>query len=89
MELKISDGRAELDVMDAGQGIPETERERVFDAFHKLRADAKGTGLGLALVRQIAQLHGGNVVIVPRPEAVSCFRVTLPLAGASRPPPSS
>jgi signal transduction histidine kinase len=82
MELKISDSRAVLDVMDSGQGIPAEERERVFDPFYKRQPAGQGTGLGLALVRQIAQLHGGDVAVVPRPDAVSCFRVTLPLAGA-------
>jgi signal transduction histidine kinase len=82
MDLQVSAGRAVLDVMDAGPGIPEGERERVFDPFYKLQSNAKGTGLGLALVRQIATLHGGTAAIVPRPDAASCFRVTLPLAAA-------
>jgi signal transduction histidine kinase len=64
--------------MDAGDGIPEVERERVFTPFHRLRGDSKGAGLGLALVRQIARLHGGDAVLAPRPDAAVCFRVTLP-----------
>jgi signal transduction histidine kinase len=67
-----------LDVIDAGPGIPEAERERVFTPFHRLNADSAGTGLGLSLVRQIARLHGGDAMVAPRPSRPSCFRVTLP-----------
>lgn len=71
--------RALLEVFDCGEGVPQAERERVFMPFHRLRPDAKGAGLGLSLVRQIARLHGGDAVVAPRPEEGSCFRVTLPL----------
>jgi signal transduction histidine kinase len=66
-----------LDVADGGAGVPASERERVFTAFHRLGQDGKGAGLGLSLVRQIARLHGGNAVVVPRDQ--SCFRVSLPV----------
>jgi signal transduction histidine kinase len=49
--------------MDAGTGVPEAERERVFHPFHRLGTDT--AGLGLALVRQIARLHGGEAVVAP------------------------
>ena len=78
MELRPENGIAVLD-HGAGEGIPEAERERVFLPFHRLGADAKGAGLGLALVRQIARLHGGDAVVAPRADAPSCFRVTLPI----------
>jgi signal transduction histidine kinase len=76
--LRRVNGKAQLDIMDAGEGIPEAERERVFTPFHRLRPDGAGTGLGLALVRQIARLHGGDAALVPHPESPVCFRVTLP-----------
>lgn len=69
---------AVIEVRDAGDGIPPAERERVFSPFQRLGSDSSGAGLGLALVRQIARLHGGDAVIAPRPDAPSCFRVTLP-----------
>jgi len=78
VEVRPEHGLAVLSVMDAGQGIPEAERERVFLPFHRLGADSKGAGLGLALVRQIARLHGGDAVVAPRGGAPSCFRITLP-----------
>ncbi len=70
---------AVLEVTDGGAGIPEAERERVFSPFHRLQRDTQGAGLGLALVRQIARLHGGDAVVAPRGDHASCFRVTLPL----------
>ena len=70
---------AVLEVTDAGAGIPEAERERVFSPFHRLARDAPGAGLGLALVRQIARLHRGDAVVAPRPNHPSCLRVTIPL----------
>jgi signal transduction histidine kinase len=78
---------AVLEVMDAGAGVPEVERERVFEPFHRLGTDAAGAGLGLALVRQIARLHGGDAVVAPRTDAPSCFRVTLPGRGQVAPSP--
>lgn len=71
-----------LDVIDAGPGIPEAERERVFTPFHRLNDNSAGTGLGLSLVRQIARLHGGDAMVAPRPSRPSCFRVTLPAKAA-------
>jgi signal transduction histidine kinase len=80
VELAVSGGVAIVDVIDAGEGVPQAERERVFAPFHRLGADATGAGLGLALVRQIARLHGGDAVVAPRPDAPATFRVTLPIA---------
>lgn len=68
-----------LDVADSGKGVPASERERVFTPFHRLGEEATGAGLGLALVRQIARLHGGDAVVMPRDQ--TCFRVSLPAAG--------
>jgi signal transduction histidine kinase len=72
----------QLDVCDGGPGIPETERERIFEPFYRIagaREAAGGVGLGLSLVRQIARHHGGDVQCMPT-EAGSCLRVTLPRA---------
>ena len=70
--------RALLRVCDRGAVIPKEARERLFSAFYRIPGTygAKGTGLGLALVRQIARRHGGEVTY--NPERGSCFEVTLP-----------
>lgn len=77
-------------VEDSGEGVPETERERIFEPFYrgaKTRGEEMtGTGLGLAIVREIARVHGGEVsVSAARPFANSagggaCFQVSLPAA---------
>ncbi len=79
VELRRYGAQASLSVIDAGEGIPPSEREQVFLPFHRLRGDRKGAGLGLALVRQIARLHGGDAIATARPDARSCFLVKLPL----------
>jgi len=72
---------ATLTVWDSGPGIPAEEFERVFEPFYRRRGtrDNLGTGLGLALVRQIAQRHNGAAHCAALPDGRSCFVVTLPL----------
>jgi signal transduction histidine kinase len=72
--------QAVIEVADAGAGIPASERDHVFTPFRRLGRDSSGAGLGLALVRQIARLHGGEATVAPRPQQASCFRVSLPVA---------
>ena len=68
-------------VSDGGDGIPESDWVRVFRPFYRVsgKQNAKGFGLGLPLVRQIAEAHGGSVAILPRAEGRSSIRVTLPV----------
>ncbi|MBQ0957551.1 HAMP domain-containing histidine kinase [Ideonella sp. 4Y11] len=68
-------------VCDRGPGVPQDQRERIFEPFYRLPGHAEregGVGLGLALVRQIAQAHGGAVRCEPREGGGSCFVITLP-----------
>jgi signal transduction histidine kinase len=52
-------------VKDQGPGIPEAEREIVFEPFHRVRGGPPGTGLGLTIVREIATRHGGRAFVAP------------------------
>jgi signal transduction histidine kinase len=78
---RATSGKAELSVEDRGSGIPEDEREKIFEPFYRSKhagAAGRGFGLGLALVRQIAHAHGGDVRYTTLPEGGSRFTVTLP-----------
>jgi len=81
-----------FEVEDNGPGIPQDQRGLIFDRFHQvdssLTRKEEGTGLGLALARELARLHGGDVVVESEVGRGSVFRVTLPresdLAGDRR-----
>jgi signal transduction histidine kinase len=71
----------EVRVCDRGPGVPEAWRERIFEPFFRMPGHAEhagGVGLGLSLVRQIAQRHGGRVRCEPREGGGSCFVLELP-----------
>jgi signal transduction histidine kinase len=73
----------ELRVLDRGPGVPEPMRERIFEAFFRLPGHAEqagGVGLGLSLVRQIAERHGGSVRCEARPGGGSVFVLSFPAA---------
>ncbi len=78
--LTRQDGRVRIEVADDGIGIPEGQLERVFGLFARASGAGAyaGTGLGLALSRQIVERHGGEMGVVSTPGAGSVFSVTLP-----------
>lgn len=73
-------GAVTITVEDEGPGIPEEERRRVLERFERLRRDDElpGTGLGLAVVREIVEGHGGSVEIGSTPEGGASVRLELP-----------
>ena len=84
VEIGTQGGRARLVVADHGDGIPAGEENRIFEPFYRPsgRSEAAGGwGLGLSLVRQIAELHGGSVRYEAAPEGGASFVVEMPTAG--------
>lgn len=83
VRLLSTANQVEVQVCDRGPGVPEASRERIFEAFYRLPGHAEqagGVGLGLSLVRQIAERHGGSVRCMPRDGGGSCFVIALPVS---------
>jgi two-component system, OmpR family, sensor histidine kinase KdpD len=77
------DGTVELRVIDHGPGIPEPERERVFDQFYRLKGGGKrpeGTGMGLSISRGIVVALHGHLRVETTPGGGATFVLTLPVA---------
>lgn len=78
---------ARIIVEDRGPGIPQSKRRLVFEPFERLRSDLNegvtGTGIGLTISRELAELHGGRLDLCPNYREGARFIVTLPF----EPPP--
>jgi signal transduction histidine kinase len=81
LEARRQEREVSLSVIDTGPGVPEGDRERIFEPFYSTRTD--GHGLGLAVVRQIARAHGAAVWVGDNPGGGACFSILLPVAGAA------
>jgi len=83
VELVAGKDAVEIAVTDSGEGIPEAERERVFERFVRLRASQAGDrgGLGLPIARAIAEAHGGTLRLARSDPSGSTFLAWLPLPG--------
>lgn len=83
VSVRTQEGGAVLNVTDTGIGIPPAELSHLFNRFHRVEGargrTQEGTGIGLALVQELARLHGGTVGVTSTPEEGSTFTVTLPL----------
>jgi two-component system sensor histidine kinase SenX3 len=71
-----------IEVVDQGYGIPAADLERIFEKFYRVSraedTDVQGTGLGLAFVREIVELHGGRVTVSSVAGSGSTFSLLLP-----------
>jgi len=87
LRLFESAGYVKLSVSDTGIGIPKTELPRLFERFHRVAGAQgrtyEGTGIGLALVHELARLHGGNVTVSSELGRGSVFTVTMPRSPTS------
>lgn len=82
IEVSKWDGEAIVEVADTGMGIPDNEKERIFDRFYRLDASRNmtaGSGLGLSIVQAIVKAHGGRVEVESKVNKGSCFIVYLPM----------
>ncbi|ROO58783.1 signal transduction histidine kinase [Micromonospora sp. Llam0] len=90
VRLRALGTSVELTVADTGVGIPAADLPHLFERFHRVagtRARShEGTGIGLALVRELVQLHGGTVAVCSEPGQGSAFTVEIPVGVGPTPP---
>jgi signal transduction histidine kinase len=79
------DSHLEFQIQDHGIGIPEEDQPRLFEAFHRANNASKfpGTGLGLVVVKNAVDLHGGSITVNSQMDVGTTFTVTLPLTTSS------
>jgi signal transduction histidine kinase len=89
---RLTDGHVALEVVDRGIGLPPWEVSRVFDPFFRARSSVanavRGSGIGLALVREYVRSMGGEVYVESEPGSGSVFGFTLPHVPAPTAPPT-
>lgn len=82
VEGRMDRGRVEVAIKDTGQGIPESEFDKIFDSFYQIAnymtREVDGLGLGLAITRRILESHGGEVTVTSRKGEGTTFLVRLP-----------
>lgn len=82
LRLTAADGTAEVSVADEGYGIAPAEQQKIFERFYRLKRDERsaeeGTGIGLAMVKEIVTQHGGRVEVESRPGSGSKFTLLIP-----------
>ena len=81
VSIRPLDGYIETTITDNGPGIPDTQRQRIFERFARLDPRTPGHGLGLAIARRIARHHGGELTCEPSPTGAT-FRLLLPSANS-------
>jgi PAS domain S-box-containing protein len=89
VELLAKDSSVELKIRDTGIGIPPEELPRLFERFRRIEGAQgrtyEGSGIGLSLVQELVQLHGGTIQVESVLTEGSCFTVTLPIGTAHLP----
>jgi signal transduction histidine kinase len=82
VKLLLRENSVEVSVADSGPGVPDAEKAMIFERFYRsgneLRRETQGTGIGLSLVKSIAEAHGGSVRVETPPRGGSVFIFTIP-----------
>ncbi len=82
IRVRSENGSVMLEVTDTGIGIPQEQQEHIFERFYQVDGSTTrsfgGTGLGLALVKEIVDLHGGQISVGSEPEKGTTFMISLP-----------
>jgi CheY-like chemotaxis protein len=82
----VADEQVLLAVSDTGIGIAADQLDKIFDRFHRVEniqgRSQEGTGIGLAMVKELVKIHKGNITVISRPGAGSTFTVTIPTGKA-------
>ncbi len=88
--LTWADDQIQLTVQDTGIGIPEVELPRLFERFHRVEGaqgrSVEGSGIGLALVQELVNLHQGAIAVTSIENEGTCFKVSIPTGTAHLPP---
>ena len=85
IDISTDGGVTSIRIEDTGSGIPEAERERVFERFYRVddsrSRETGGTGLGLAIAREAVTMHGGRIEITDGKDGGCAFIITIPSEG--------
>lgn len=87
IEASLAGTTVRISVCDRGPGIPEGDRERIFERFYRRAQHAKvpGSGTGLTIAGEIARVHSGALTVDNRPGGGSCFHLSLPIVQSEAP----
>jgi two-component system phosphate regulon sensor histidine kinase PhoR len=81
LSAEYADGKFRMKVADQGQGIPDAEKQAVFEKFYRMgneeTRDSTGTGLGLYIVNQVLKAHGGRVSVADNIPSGTVFTVVI------------
>lgn len=76
---KLTDQVLYISVRDTGIGIPPGAQHKIFDRFYRVSEEGEGTGIGLALAKELVELHGGRITVQSEADGGTCFEVFIPV----------
>jgi two-component system sensor histidine kinase KdpD len=84
LQAQLLDDTVLLEVVDHGPGVPDEQKERIFEPFTRVGDRYPGVGLGLAVAKGFAEAMGGRIVAIDTPGGGLTVRVTLPMASQDK-----